>query len=166
MGANSLHVTYVDRAMTRPADTLVATTTRVERSRRQRFERWWIALVIAWSAVRIVAVWQWLEQYGVHPVVYALIDLGSCVPYAIASARTVGALVDRRYRHAAQWAPVAAVTYLAPDVYIVASGQQMPWTVYAVVVTFALAAGGLALWSGRNDVANGREHMLVDAGPG
>jgi hypothetical protein len=150
--------------MTRPAETLAAApTTRGERSRRQRLERWWLVMVISWSVLRIVAVWQWLEQYGVHPVVYALVDLGSSVPYAVASARTVGALIDRRYRHAAWWAPLAASCYVAPDIYIFAAGQQMPWAVYVAVAVVAMATGLLALWTGRNEVTDGRERALVDA---
>ncbi len=122
-------------------------------------------LVLGWSGLRIVAVWQWLEQYGVHPVVYALVDLGSSVPYAIASARTISALVDRRHRHAALWAPLAVACFVAPDVYIVAAGRQMPWSVYVVVLTVAVAAVMLALWTGRNEVAVGREQVVADAGP-
>jgi hypothetical protein len=151
--------------MTRPAETLAAPTTRGERSRRQRLERWWLVLVVGWSVLRIIAVWQWLEQYGVHPVVYALVDLGSSVPYAIASARTVGALIDRRYRHAARWGLLAVSCYVAPDVYILASGRQMPWAVYIVVAAVAVATGSLALATGRKEVTDGRERAVVDAGP-
>jgi hypothetical protein len=150
--------------MARMFRTPPAADQRGDRSRRQRLERSWIVLVIAWSGLRIVAVWHWLEQYGVHPVVYALVDLGSSVPYAIASARTIGALIDRRYRHAARWGLLAATCYVAPDVYIVTAGQQMPWAVYAVVVTVALAAGVLALWAGRNEVADARGRSVAPTG--
>ena len=119
---------------------------------RRRLERWWLVIVLLWSALRITAVWHWLERYGVRPVVYALVDLGSSVPYAIASARTVGALVDRRYRHGAVWGVVAATCFVAPDVYVVAAGRGMPWAVYAVVGTVASMTVALALWAGRRDV--------------
>lgn len=121
-------------------------------------------LVMTWSGVRIMAVWHWLERYGVDPVVYAMVDLGSSVPYAMASARTVGALVDRRYRLAARWGLVGAMCFIAPDLYIVASGQRMPWTVYAVILMILVVAAGLAVSTGRSDVADGRQRMLQEAG--
>jgi len=124
--------------------------------RRKRLERWWYLLVMVWSLVRIAAVWHWLERYGVNPVVYAVIDLGSSVPYAICSAKSIGAIIDRRYRRAAMWGAGAAVAFAAPDVYIVGAGRSMPWATYAIVGGVALVAALLAVRSGRSEVASKR----------
>ena len=123
---------------------------------RRRLERWWFGLVMAWSAIRVAAVWRWLDIYGVNPLVYALVDVGSSAPYALGSARTIGALIDRKYGRAAMWSLLAAVCFAAPDVYIVAAGHDMPWGVYGVVGAIALLAAMWAVWTGRRDVSGGR----------
>lgn len=123
---------------------------------RRRLERWWFVLVMAWSACRVVAVWRWLDTYGVNPFFYGLVDLGSSIPYALGSARTIGALIDRRYGRAAAWMLLATVCFAAPDVYIVAAGHDMPWGVYGVVGAIAAVAALWAVWTGRRDVSGGR----------
>lgn len=156
---------YVGRPMTVESESLrSATPVSTAMGRRRRLERVWLGMVVSWSLVRIVAVWQLLEQYGVHPGVYAVVDLGSSVPYAIASARTLGALVDRRYRHGLIWGVLAATCFVLPDLYIVTSGRGMPWGVYAVVATVALTAGTWAVRAGWRDLATERraEALVVD----
>lgn len=123
---------------------------------RRRLERWWLALVMTWSVCRVAAVWHWLDRYGVNPLVYALVDLGSSAPYALGSARTIGALIDRHYGRAVVWLPLAAACFAAPDVYIVAAGDEMPWGVYGIVGAIAALAALWAVWTGRRDVSDGR----------
>ena len=128
---------------------------------RRRLERWWFVLVMAWSALRVVVVWRWLDKYGVNPIIYAFVDLGSSVPYSFGSARTIGGLIDRRYARAAVWFLLAAVCFVAPDVYIVSAGHGMPWGVYAVVGAIAAVAATWAVWAGRRDVAGGRANTVT-----
>lgn len=128
---------------------------------RRRLERWWFVLVMVWSVCRVVAVWRWLDKYGVNPFVYALVDVGSSAPYALGSARTIGALIDRRYARAAVWSVLAAVCFAAPDVYIVAAGHDMPWIVYGIVGMIAAMAAMWAVWTGRRDVAGGRDDPVT-----
>lgn len=128
----------------------------VDHARRRRLERYWFALVMLWSLCRIAAVWHWLDGYGVNPVIYAVVDLGSSLPYAVSSARTIGALVDGRHGRALGWGVIAAVCFSIPDVYIVAAGHEMPWGVYAVVGLVAVIAGAWAVRTGRRDVVVGR----------
>lgn len=124
-------------------------------NRRRTLERLWFGLVMAWSGCRIAAVWEWLDRYGVHPLVYALVEFGSSVPYAIGSAKTIGAIVDRRYRRAAVWGLVAAVCFAAPDVFILSTGRDLPLLAYSIVIGVALVAGTWAVLAGRRDVVIG-----------
>ena len=128
----------------------------VDHGRRRRLERYWFALVMLWSLCRIAAVWHWLDGYGVNTVIYAVVDLGSSLPYAVSSARTIGALVDRHHGGALGWGVVAAVSFSIPDVYIVAAGRDMPWKVYIVVGLVAVVAGAWAVRTGGRDVVAGR----------
>lgn len=111
--------------------------------------------------MRISAVDVWLTGYGVDPWIYAVVDLGSSLPYAIASARTLGALVDQRFRRATAWGALAAVSFVAPDTYIVTAGRALPWGTYVVVGTVAATAATLAVRSGRAQVA-ARRAALAD----
>lgn len=132
-------------------------------------ERLWFVAVMAWSGVRIAAVWHFLRDYKVHPLVYAIVDLGSSVPYAIGSARTITSLVDGRLRPAMWWGALTVVSFCAPEAYIVLSGQEMPWGVYALVAVVFSIAAGLAFRAGRSKLAAQRAvtaAALAGAGAG
>lgn len=120
---------------------------------RAALERAWLLAVLGWSCVRIGAVTHLLAHYGVQPLRYALIDLGTSGPYALASGRTVGALVDGRGRAASAWFALALVTFAAPDLYILSAGRAMPLVNYAVVGAVFSVAAGLALRAGRRKLA-------------
>lgn len=115
-----------------------------------------MAAVLLWSLARISAVDVWLAGYGVDPWVYAAVDLGSSLPYAIASARTLGALADRRFSAAAAWGSLTIVSFVTPDAYILAAGRALPWGTYVVVGVVACTAAGLAVRSGRAQLADRR----------
>jgi hypothetical protein len=125
--------------------------------RRDRLELAWFFAVMGWSAIRIFAVRTWLQDYGVDPWLYAAVDLGSSAPYSLASARTLGALVDARTRVALGWGALTLVTFAAPDVYIFAAGRALPWPSYVVVGSIATVAAALAIRSGRATVRQRRQ---------
>jgi hypothetical protein len=133
----------------------------VTEHRRDRLELAWFFAVMTWSVVRIVAVSTWLHDYGVDPFRYALVDLGSSAPYALASARLLGSLVDGRIRRAAGWTVVTVATFVAPDVYIFAAGRALPWATYVVVGAVATVGASLAIRSGRASVRERR--LALDA---
>jgi hypothetical protein len=109
----------------------------------------WFVVVMAWCSVRIIVVAQWLVAYGVDPWMFALIDVGSAIPYAICSARLVGALVDGQPRVAMWWAAPTVATFAAPDVYIFSVGRGMPWATYVVVAAVAVVGAAWATRDGR-----------------
>lgn len=131
------------------------------RERRDRLALIWLAAVFAWSVIRCVAVAQWLSAYGVDPLWYLVVDLSSSLPYGLCSARVIGALYDGRRRAAAGWMVPTLVGFLAPDVYIVAAGQSLPWITYVVVFGVAGIAGWLAVRSGRASLEKKRQAELV-----
>lgn len=119
--------------------------------------------MLSWSLLRISAVDVWLAGYGVNPWTYAMVDLGSSLPYAIASSRTLGALVDQRFRHAAAWSVLTVACFIAPDTYILTAGRALPWGTYVVVGSVAAMAATLAVRSGRAQLAE-RRAALAAAG--
>ena len=131
--------------------------------RRDRLELAWFFAVMTWSVIRIIAVSTWLQDYGVDPFHYAMVDLGSSAPYSLASARLLGSLVDGRMRRATSWGVLTVVTFVAPDLYIFTAGRALPWASYVVVGTIATIGAVLAIRSGRASVCERR--LAMDVAP-
>ncbi len=132
-------------------------------ARRKLLERVWVAVTISYGLARAVLVGATLSQYGVNPWGYLVIDLATSVPLGIATARVIGALVDRDMRAARNWAIVAVVTDFIPDIFILVVGRDMPVAVYVALgiiagVSVAFGARGIA-----RKVASLRKPGLVPA---
>jgi hypothetical protein len=59
------------------------------------FARLWVALVMLWAGLRILAVEIWLVDYGVSIWWFAVIEVLSSVLYGVSSARLVKELATR-----------------------------------------------------------------------
>ncbi|MFN8020443.1 MAG: hypothetical protein U0Q03_02840 [Acidimicrobiales bacterium] len=133
------------------------------RDRRDRLALIWLAVVFGWSVLRCIAVAEWLSSYGVDPVWYLVIDLSSSLPYGLCSARLLGALFDGRRRAAVGWAIPTLAAFIAPDVYIFASGHALPWLSYVVVLGIAGIASALAVRSGKRSLEQKRRAAELEA---
>ena len=128
---------------------------------RRHVERLWVAATLAWGLLRALIVWAALSRYGVNPWIYLAIELISSGPYGVATARIVTSLLDRRPDVAFRWALTATALFLAPDLYIVASGHAMPTYVYAVIAVVVFALGVAAVMRIKSAVRAARERALV-----
>ena len=117
--------------------------------RRKLFSYVWLLAVMLWCAIRIGAVSVWLSQYGVNTSIFAVVEIVSSVIYGVASARTVLSLVDKHRRNALLWGTASAVSYLAPDVYVLSVGQSLPLMSYVVIITLIVVLGSVGLVDGR-----------------
>ncbi len=117
--------------------------------RRKLFSYLWLMAVMLWCAIRIGAVSVWLSKYGVNTSVFAVVEIVSSIIYGVASARTVLALVDKRRRDALLWGSISAVSYLAPDVYVVSAGQSLPMMSYVVIITLIIVLGSVGIVDAR-----------------
>ena len=124
--------------------------------RRQRVERAWVVVTLAWGIGRVFVVWGALSRYGVNPWLYAGIELLTSGPYGLATARLVTSLLDRNRQSASRWAALGLAMFLAPDLYIVGSGRHMPSYVYAIVAVLVVLLGTLGFFSVRAKVADER----------
>ena len=124
----------------------VATTE--QRARRRTLSRVWFGVVIAYSLIRAVVVWQALGDYGVNVWIYLVIDMTCAVIDGINTAKLVISIADERYRDARKEGLIALVTFIVPDLYIVYAGNKMPKMVYFVlggIVVLAFLAGVIHL---------------------
>ena len=110
-------------------------------------ERIWAGLLVLYSTGAAFLVWKTLSKYGVNPIAFLIIDMVSSWPYGISTARIVVNAVKRQWHEVRKWAWVAAATFIAPDVYILASASRAPRSVYLILVVVISALILLAVLS-------------------
>jgi len=125
-------------------------------AKRRLLERLWVIVVIAYGAGRAIVVWKALGQYGVNPWIYLALDVTSSWPYAVATARLVTSVIDREFSRAKSWGLLAAVTFLIPDLYILAVARDVPTQVYAIIIAIISLLALLAIISLIIKIRNGR----------
>ncbi|MCX6452329.1 MAG: hypothetical protein NT174_04540 [Actinobacteria bacterium] len=125
-------------------------------AKRRLLERLWVVLVIAYGAGRAFVVWKALGRYGVNPWLYLALDVTSSWPYAVATARLVTSVIDREFSRARSWGVLAAVTFLIPDIYILAVARRVPTEVYAIIIAIVSLLALSAIVSLFVKIRNGR----------
>lgn len=77
------------------------------------------------------------DEYGVDPVLYAVIWVGALPLFLL----SVGWLVRTLRRRGPILPPIAATAFFfsAPTLYVLAAGRNLPWWVYAILVILTLA---------------------------
>jgi hypothetical protein len=126
--------------------------------RRKRLERAWIVVGLGYGILRVFVANATVKKYGVNIWAFAVVEIGSAFPYSLGTARVVASLVDKSYRSAAKWGSLAAVCFIAPEAFVVGTGercgpsdlgrcQPMPKQVYEVLGLVILIIGSLAVWS-------------------
>jgi hypothetical protein len=126
--------------------------------RRKRLERAWIVVGVSYGILRVFVANATVKKYGVNIWAFAVVEIGSSFPYSLGTARVVTRLVDKSYRSAAKWGALAAVCFLAPEMFILITGercsqlgigqcQPMPRRVYEVIGLVIVILGSLAVWS-------------------
>jgi len=84
------------------------------------------------------------DDYGVNPVVFLTIYL-VCVPVFYYSLfRTFQSLARRLGKEAMVWSAVFLCANIAPFVYVILSGRNIPWWVYGIIA-MVIGQGVLSL---------------------
>ena len=124
-----------------------AMATRRRSKRRLIVERSWIAGVVLFTVARFAVAYSTLERYGMNMWLFGLIDLATALPYGIATARLVGAIVDRQLQGAARWGVIASASFLAPYLYVAWAGRDvgLPTVVYVVLAILVVCFGANAI---------------------
>jgi hypothetical protein len=148
--------------------------TAARHQRRKILERAWILVGFGYSLVRIFIAELTVRKYGINIWAFAAVELVSSGPYSLGTARVVARLVDRNYHSALKWGTLAAVCFLAPEAFIVATGQRcskrrpghchsMPTKIYVAIGVVVLLLGSVSIWSIRRKVK--RATPLVQPDP-
>lgn len=139
-----------------PPGTVAAVSTPARSRRRRLLERLWILGSVAYGGLRIFIADRTVKRYGVNIWAFAAVELSTSWIYGLSTARVVGALVDRHVRLALKWGVLAAVTFLAPETFIILTGRDMPAIVYVIVLALVSVLGTAAVISLLRRVRAGR----------
>jgi hypothetical protein len=101
--------------------------------RRKLLERLWIVLGLGYGVFRVLVANATVKKYGVNIWAFAVVEIGSSFPYSLGTARVVGAIVDRNRQATVRWGLVALGSFAAPEIFILATGHDMPRSVYLVI---------------------------------
>ena len=113
--------------------------------RRRILQYAWLFAVAAWACFRIFAVNTWLSQYGVNTTIFAMVEVGSSIPYGIGSARCVTSLIDHRRLPAIWWGVMGVVGFIAPDLYMLTAGKSMPALTYVIIIGLFTILGTISV---------------------
>ncbi|MBI3430228.1 MAG: hypothetical protein HY050_09300 [Actinobacteria bacterium] len=104
-------------------------------TRRQTFwERLWASTILLYTVVATLVVWRTLSQYGVNVLLFFIIDAITSWTYGIATARLLLSVIKGEWKVVRKWALAAAISFITPQVYILASARHAPRDVYLMVV--------------------------------
>ena len=115
-----------------------------EHKSRQNLTFGWIAISVAWSAIRSFVVGEVFSPHGTDADVYFIIDLFTTIPYAIFSAKAVFAAIDKNSKFLI-YAVIAGVAFITPDVYIFATAKQVSTAVWVEFTLYLVVMAGLAI---------------------
>jgi len=106
----------------------------------------WTITVILFCIARAVPLWPLLEEHGVNPWWFLVLDIGTAPTYGLGQAMGVKIIRDehRAMRDALPWILLLLVSFLAPYVYLLMSAGQLPGYVVVGIIAWILVFGGLA----------------------
>jgi hypothetical protein len=73
------------------------------------------------------------ETYGVDPVIFIVIYLACAPLWYFSLFRTLRALATKRTNEIMLWSAVFLAATVAPFLYVLLFGRNLPWWVYAVI---------------------------------
>jgi hypothetical protein len=92
------------------------------------------------------------EVYGVNPVIFLAIYLGCAPVFYYSLYRTVRSLAVKQGSQTMLWGAVFLCSNIAPFVYVLLFGRNIPWWVYAVIAVLVgqgVLSLGMKLRKGR-----------------
>jgi hypothetical protein len=108
----------------------------------------WTFGVVVLCVARAVVVWPMLNEYGINPWWFLVLDVGTAPAYGVGQAMGVKILRDERrpMRQALPWIAMVLFSFLAPYLYVLRSAGHLPSYVVWGVVAWMAVFGGLGAW--------------------
>jgi hypothetical protein len=83
------------------------------------------------------------ETYAVNPVIFLVIYLGCAPIWYFSLFRTLRAAAQRRTAELLPWSMIFLAATVAPFIYVILFGRNLPWWVYAVIAVLVVQS----VWS-------------------
>lgn len=104
-------------------------------ARYQHLLEWLInAGVFIYTIASILIVWKTLSKYGVNPWVFAFVESITSWGWAFTSVRVMKYVVDNNLKQARWWIVGAAISFVAPQAFLLVASTHAPRDVYRNVV--------------------------------
>ena len=81
------------------------------------------------------------ETYGVDPIIFLVIYLGCAPIWYFSLFRMLRAVTTKRMKEIVPWSMVFLVTSVAPFVYVMLFGRNLPWWVYVIIAALVVESG-------------------------
>ncbi|MCU1499535.1 MAG: hypothetical protein JWM47_3488 [Acidimicrobiales bacterium] len=106
----------------------------------------WTLTVVVFCLVRALVAWPVLLKYDINPWWFLAIDVGTSPTYGIGQAMGVKLMRDDRrpMRDAVPWIAMLFFSFVAPYLYVLASGGELPTYLVVGVLLWMVLFGGLA----------------------
>jgi hypothetical protein len=127
--------------------------------RRKALERLWVVAGVGYGVFRVVVANATVKKYGVNIWAFAVVEIGSSFPYSLGTARVVGAIVDHKRQAAVRWGLVSLACFAAPEGFILATGHDMPRSVYLVIGTILAVFGFVGVFGIVRKVRKSRQAL-------
>lgn len=108
--------------------------------RRAKTARVWVVLNVAYDLIRSGIMTLLFHKHGVSGWLYLVITLVFSVPFSYASFRLSIALYEHNAHKALLFGLVTAVSFYAPDTYILIASRRVPSVLYAVFGVYVFMA--------------------------
>jgi len=102
--------------------------------------QWLVHLVVDWVGRQMESA---RVSYGVNPLVFLILLLGTSPLFYYSIYRMVRALAARRVNEASLWSMLFLSSTATPYLYVLVAGRNLPWWVY-IIIGLLLAQG---IWS-------------------
>jgi len=116
-------------------------------ARYQHLFEWLInAGVFIYTIASILVVWKTLSRYGVNPWVFAFVESITSWSWAFTSVRMMNYIVANNMKKMRIWAVGAAISFVAPQAFLLVASRKAPNDVYrnVVIIVSALFIFGIA----------------------
>jgi len=113
--------------------------------RRKLTGKIWLGVSVFYDLIRASIVTLLFSEYGVNGWVYLAYSLIFSVIFGIVSFRFVIAAVDKNVRNAWLYGSLTALTFFAPDAYIIIVGKGVPTSTYVLLALYLTASTSLMI---------------------
>jgi fatty acid desaturase len=91
----------------------------------------WISRVVVGGVAEVMSAAR--SRYGVDPIIFLVIYFGSVPFFYYSIFRMARAMLQRRQNDIITWSTVFLASTVAPFLYVLFFGRNLPWWVYLVV---------------------------------